>query len=91
MLRNNDAYVGKIVDFRGVAKFVYSGDFLLDVNTYDDEDSKLIRVNYDDDECLVIRGDSISIWGTVVGLDNYASFAGKQTVPEVNALFMSPC
>ena len=91
LLRNNDAYVGKIVEFRGEAKFVYSGDFLLDVNMSDDGDSQLIRVNYDDDECLVIRGDRISVWGTVVGLDNYASFAGKQTVPEVNALLMYPC
>ena len=91
LLRNNDAYVGKNVEFRGEAKFVYSGDFLLDVNMRDDGDSELIRVNYDDDECIVIRGDSISIFGTVVGLDNYASFAGKQTVPEVNALLMYPC
>ena len=91
LLRNNDFYVGKIIEFNGKAKFVYSGDFLLDVNMSDDGDSQLIRVNYDDDECLVIRGDRISVWGTVVGLDNYASFAGKQTVPEVNVLFMSPC
>ena len=91
LLRNNDPYVGKIIEFNGKAKFVYSGDFLLDVNMRDDGDSELIRVNYDDDECIVIRGDSISIFGTVVGLDNYASFAGKQTVPEVNALLMYPC
>ena len=89
LLRNNDSFVGKIVEFRGEAKFVYSDNLLLDLNAFSDSgDSQLIRVNYDDDECLVIRGDRINVWGTVVGLDNYASFAGKQTVPEVNALVM---
>ena len=87
LLRNNDPYVGKIIEFSGEVRFVYSNNFLLQEPNRD----QYIRVNYDDDECLVIRGDGIRVWGTVVGLDTYSTMMGKKTVPEVNALFMSRC
>ena len=87
LLRNNDPYVGKIIEFSGEVRFLYGDNFLLREPNGD----QYIRVNYDDDECLIIRGDGIRVWGTVVGLDTYSTMMGKKTVPEVNALFMSRC
>jgi hypothetical protein len=87
LLRNNDPYVGKIIEFSGEVRFLYGDNFLLQEPNRD----QYIRVNYDDDECLIIRGDGIRVWGTVVGLDTYSTMMGKKTVPEVNALFMSRC
>ena len=90
LLRNNDAYVGKIIDFHGKVRAVYNDNLLLDVNySKPDYDWLLIRINYDDDSCLVLSDDPITVWGTVAGLDTYSSALGnRNTVPEVNALVM---
>ena len=87
LLRNNDAYVGEIVKVeknRYSVSHIYNDNLLMTSSS----GKSVIRLNYDGDECLVIRGDHITVWAEVVGLDTYSSFSGKQTVPELNALII---
>ena len=88
VLRNNDAYVGKIIHFSGEAIYVDNNYIHVDEHP-SDWDFKRIRVNYDHSATLVIKNDSVSVYGTVIGLDTYSSLSGKQTVPEVNALIIN--
>jgi hypothetical protein len=81
LLHNNDEFVGKIVKYSNTIKFVYGDNLLMGGDN-------LVRLNYDGDSCVVNRGDYITVWAVVVGLDTYSSFAGKQTVPELNALII---
>ena len=82
LLHNNDEYVGKIVKFEQIVQFVYDDNLLMG-NT-----NSMVRLNYDGDSCILNSGNYIAVWAEVVGLDTYSSFAGKQTVPELNALII---
>jgi hypothetical protein len=85
LLHNNDEYVGKIVKFGGIVKFVYNDNMLMGSSGSD----YLYRLNYDGDSCIVNRGDFIAVWAEVIGLDTYSSLSGKQTVPELNVLIIA--
>ena len=82
LLRGSDDYVGKIFKIECIVQFVYS-DNLLMCNP-----GSMIRLNYDGDSCIINKDNYIAVWAEFVGLDTYSSFAGKQTVPELNALII---
>ncbi len=93
LMRNNEAYVGKIIHFEGrivQVSEIGTDRFVLRIATgiqpylgYSDD---IIWVNYRGKR--VLEDDIISIYGQVKGLETYRAILGNQvTIPKVDALY----
>jgi len=86
LFRYNERYIGKIIMFKGevVQAIGSSKIYALRVNMNDDYD-QTVYVEYSGPR--ILEGDSIQIWGEVLGLETYTSiFGGSVTLPRVEEL-----
>jgi hypothetical protein len=89
--RNTEQYMGKIVLFRGeVLQVVESNDGAILRVGINGDINQVLLVNYSDFAgSRVLAGDTVSLYGTVLGRFDYQTVLGQQvTVPAVNADYL---